>query len=163
MVDKSWLHPLNTSMTFRQFFTEAEEEEKNVKAMLAKLPAAHRKLLDGFKFKYVGGNTLNGDKEHIGVIDKDKIVVAAPWNYGREFTTLHELGHMIYEKLCSKPWKEAWHKAVKAHPDRQKQNDEELWCMAYANHFSKHKNLTHHHPAWEAYMKKFCKETGEDQ
>jgi hypothetical protein len=147
-------------MNFRQFFQEAEEEDKNVQAMLKKLPAAHRALLNGFKFKYLGGNTLNGDDEHIGVIDKDKITVAAPWNYGREFTTLHEIAHMIYEKMCSKPWKEAWSQAVKKHPDRQKQNDEELWCMAYANHFAKHKNLTHHHPAWEAYMNKFCKETG---
>ena len=142
-----------------KIFLENEEKE-NVKAMISKLPKGHRKLLDGYKFKYTPGNTLKGDDEHIGYIHKDKIVVAAPWNYGREFTTLHEIAHLVYEYLCTKKWKDDWKVTVKKHPDRQKQNDEELWCMAYACHFAKHKIKVHDHPEWQDYMKRFCQETG---
>ncbi len=145
---------LNKSMNFRQFFLEAEEEEKNVVAMLKKLPKQHKALVKGFKFRYVPGNTLKGDEEHIGVIDKDKITVASPWNYGREFTTLHEIAHMVWEKLMTPELKKAWSKVVKRNPRRQKQNDEELFCMAYACTYAKHKILVHYCPAWEDFIKK---------
>jgi hypothetical protein len=140
-------------------FLESEEQE-NVKTMISKLPKGHQKLLNGYKFKYTPGNTLKGDDEHIGYIHKDKIVVAAPWNYGREFTTLHEIAHLVYEYLCDKKWKDEWKKVVKKNPDRQKQNDEELFAMAYACHFAKHKIKVHDHPTWHNYMDKFCKATG---
>lgn len=143
---------------FRTFLEN--EEEKNVKALIAKLPKGHRKLLHGYKIKYTPGNVLNGDDNHIGYIYKDKIVVAAPWNYGREFTTLHEIAHLVYEYLCDDKWKKAWKEAISKNPKRQKQDDEELWCMAYACYFAKHKIKVHDHPAWHEYMKKFCKETG---
>jgi hypothetical protein len=143
-------------MNFKRFLLETEEEEKNVKAMLKKLPPKHASLLHGFHFHYVPGNTLGGDSEHIGVIDQDKITVAAPWNYGREFTTLHEIAHMVWEKLLTPQIKKAWSKVVPKNPKRQKQNDEELFCMAYANHFAKHKIEVHNHPAWDAFIKKCC-------
>jgi hypothetical protein len=146
-------------MNFKQFFIE-NEEEKNVNAMLEKLPNKHAILFDKFKLHYVGGNTLKGDNKHIGVIDKNKITIAAPWHYGREFTTLHELGHMVFEKICSPKWKKEWSKIVKKNPKRQKLNNEELWCMAYANHFAKNKIDVHNHFIWEKYMKKFCMATG---
>lgn len=144
---------------FKLFF-EKTEEEKNVQQLIKKLPAAHRKLLNGYKFKYQGGNTLKGDDGHIGVIFKDKITVAAPWNYGREWVTLHEIAHLVWENFCDKKWQQEWKKTVKKHTKRQKQNNEELWCMAYACHFANHKIETHSHPAWDAYMSKFCKATG---
>jgi hypothetical protein len=136
------------------------EEKKNVEAMIAKLPKGHQKLLNGYKIKYTPGNVLNGDDGHIGYIHKDKIVVAAPWNYGREFTTLHEIGHLVYEYLCDKKWRDEWKKTVKKNPKRQKQNDEELFSMAYACYFAKHKIKVHDHPAWHDYMEKFCQATG---
>jgi hypothetical protein len=140
---------------FRRFLLESEEEQ-NVKETIALLPKGHQKLLKGFKFTFEAGNTLKGDNDHIGYIHKNKIVVAAPWNYGREWTMLHEIGHLVFERLCDAHYKKEWTQVVKKNPKRQKQNDEELWCMAYANHFSKHKVDVHNHPAWEEYMKKFC-------
>ena len=64
-------------MNFRNFM-ESEEEERNVNKLLSRLPKGHRALLDGYKFRYTPGNTLNGDNQHIGYIHRDKIVVAAP-------------------------------------------------------------------------------------
>lgn len=139
---------------------EAEEEEKNVQATLKKLPAKHRALVSGFNVKFTGGNTLHGDDDHIGVIDDDEITVAAPWHYGREFTFLHEIAHMVHEKLLSEKWRTEWANVVKKNPNRQKQNAEELFCMAYACHFAKHKIHVHYHPAWEKFMNRFCNATG---
>lgn len=138
-------------MTFRDFL-ESEEKE-NVKKMIAKLPKGHQKLLDGYKFKYTSGNTLDGDDEHVGLIHKDKITVAAPWNYGREFTTLHEVAHLVWEYKMTPKLKKEWSKIVKQNPKRQKQSDEELFCMAYACTYAKHKILVHHHPAWADFIR----------
>lgn len=134
-------------------FLEGEEQE-NVKAMISKLPKGHQKLLNGYKFKYTPGNTLKGDDDHIGYIHKDKIVVAAPWNYGREFTTLHEIAHLVWEYKMTPKLKKEWSEVVKKNPDRQKQNDEELFAMGYACHYAKHKIKVHDHPAWHEFMKK---------
>lgn len=141
-------------MEFRLFLEN--EEKKNLEATIKKLPKSHQSLLRGFHVKYQSGNTIKGDEGHIGFIQGNKIVVAAPWNYSREYTTLHEIGHLVYERLCSKEWKNKWKIVVKQNPHRQKQDDEELWCMAYANYFALHKNVTHTHPAWQNYMKNFC-------
>ena len=86
--------------TFKKFF-EAEEKE-NVKELILMLPIRHRKLLNRFKFTYTPNNTLAGDREHIGYIHRKSIVVAAPWNYSRKFTTLHEIAHLVWEHLISK-------------------------------------------------------------
>ncbi len=134
-----------------RIFLENEEEE-NVKAMISKLPKGHQKLLDGYKFKYTPGNTLKGDNDHIGYIHKDKIVVAAPWNYGREFTTLHEIAHLVWEYKMTPKLKKEWSAVVKKNPIRQKQNDEELFAMAYACHYAKHKIKVHDHPEWRKFI-----------
>lgn len=130
------------------------EEKENVKAMISKLPKGHQKLLKGYKFTYTPGNTLKGDDDHIGYIHKDKIVVAAPWNYGREFTTLHEIAHLVWEYKMTPKLKKEWSVAVKKNPRRQKQNDEELFAMAYACHYAKHKIKVHDCPAWHEFMEK---------
>lgn len=138
---------------FEGFRTFLEDEEKeNVKAMISKLPKGHQRLLHGYKFKYTPGNTLKGDDEHIGYIHKDKIVVAAPWNYGREFTTLHEIAHLVWEYKMTPKLKKEWSKVVKKNPIRQKQNDEELFAMAYACHYAKHKIKVHDHPEWRKFI-----------
>ncbi len=146
--------------TFREFL-ESTEEEDNVQQMLNKIPKKHAALMKGFHFKFQAGNTLDGDDDHVGLIKGKTVTVAAPWNYAREFTTLHEIAHMVFEKLVDDHWKKEWSKVVKKHKGRQKdQPDEELFCHAYANHFVKHKNLTHHHPEWAKYMDRLCRATG---
>lgn len=136
-----------------KIFLESEVE-KNVKNMISKLPKGHQKLLKGYKFRYTPGNTLKGDDQHIGYIHKDKIVVAAPWNYGREFTTLHEIGHLVYEYKMTPELKKEWAKIVKNTKNKQNQNAEELFCMAYACHYAKHKIAIHDHPEWHDFISK---------
>lgn len=146
-----------------KIFLENEEKE-NVKAMISKLPKGHQKLLNGYKFKYTPGNTLKGDNEHIGYIHKDKIVVAAPWNYSREFTTLHECAHLFFEKLMTTQLKKEWSSLVKKTISEQikknpktknalKQNDEELFCMIYAATYAKHAPKTYINKEWQDFIK----------
>jgi len=140
-------------MEFRQFLES--EETKNIKVMLAKIPKAHQKLVRGFKYVFQKGNTLNGDNENIGVCDncKKQLTIAAPWNYGREFTTLHEIGHMVWETLPPEK-KEEWKKVLKGTKgEHQRQNAEELFCMGYANTYAKHKDKIHDHPEWDKFIK----------
>jgi hypothetical protein len=138
-------------LTFRTFFEN--EETKNLQHMLGKLPASHRALVKGYNFKLHGGNTLDGDDEHVGYMDDHgkEIAVAAPWNYGREFTILHEIAHRVWEHLPDHI-KKAWHKVVTANPKRQKQSPEELFCMAYANYYVKNKVVVHDHPLWHKFI-----------
>ena len=139
-------------MQFKQFLES--EEKKNIKTTLSKLPKAHKALVKGYKYAFQGGNTMKGDDEHIGEVDPNtkKIVVAAPWNYGREFTILHEIGHMVYETLTPKQ-KKMWAKIVKNTKDKQKQIPEELFCMAYANTYAKHQVEIHNHEEWGKFIK----------
>ncbi len=140
-------------MDFSQFLLEAEEEEKNIQAMLKKLPKKHAALMKGFKFKYVPGNTLKGDDEHIGLIQGKTVTVAGPWNYGREFTTLHEIGHMVFEKLMTPKLKKAWAEVAKKNPKQNQDHDEENFCMAYAATYTKHPPTTHYHSSWIQFIK----------
>lgn len=148
---------------FRQFYEQSKEQEANCKATLKKLPPSHRKLVGEYKIKWHHDNTLQGDDGHIGIVNPNNktITIAAPWNYGREFTFLHEIAHKIWEKYMA-PYLERikeWQKVMIKHKGRMKQNAEELWCMNYANHFAKNKIVVHTHPEWETYMKKFVKMT----
>ena len=146
---------LHNYMEFKQFL-EATEEQKNIKTMLAKIPKKHRNLVRGFKYEFIKGNTLDGDDENIGLCDKckKKLTIAGPWHYGREFTTLHEVGHLVWEMLP--PEKKAeWKKVLKGTKGKhQRQNAEELFCMAYANTYAKHKDVIHDHPEWDQFIKK---------
>lgn len=154
-------------MNFRNFLES--EEEKNVHKLLSRLPKGHRALLDGYKFRYTPGNTLNGDNEHIGYIHKDKIVVAAPWNYSRSFTTLHEIAHLVYEYLMTPELKKEWSELVKKTKHKQMakfdskeqkkaldQNDEEIFSMAYAANYSFHAPVIWHNEEWSKFMHKIA-------
>ena len=145
---------------FKVFF-EGKEECENTDNTLDKLPKSHAALVKGYKFKWENGNCLKGDNEHVGVIDPKKktITIAAPYNYGREFTFLHELGHKVFEKWMTPALLKEWKAIIKKTKDKQNQNAEELWCMAYANYFAKNKMVIHNHPEWERHMKKFIKTT----
>ena len=140
--------------SFRLFFEKAEsEEKKNVNATLEKIPKKHASLVKGFSLKFTPNNTLNGDKNHIGYIYKNDIEVAAPYNYGREFTLLHEIAHMIWEKLLSKENKKEWTELYQKYKKELKQNAEEIFCMVYANTYVKHKLKTYDKPDLENFIK----------
>ena len=146
---------------FKLFFEEKEMEDVN--KLLNKLPTSHKKLIHGFKFKYTGNNTLNGDKKHVGVIYGKKIEVAAPWNYGREFTTLHEIAHLVWSHKLTPKLKKEWAKLLKSTKKEMNKKEisksslnqgaEEIFAMSYANYYSKHKILTYNHPKWMDFIK----------
>ena len=141
-------------MDFKEFFTEATEYEKDVKATLKKLPKSHQALVAGYKFKFQPGNALRGDSGHVGILNpKNKtLTIAAPWNYPREFTFLHEIAHQLWELLNSDKQKE-WKAIVKRTKEKQKQSAEELFCMAYANTYANNQITIHDHPEWEKFIK----------
>lgn len=146
----------NSNMDFKTFFNLLESYDDDLKKTLGKIPKSHKALADQFKFVFQPGNELKGDGEHIGIIDKDKktITVAAPWNYGREYTVLHEIGHLVWEVLMDEDLKKQWAGIYKNTKDKQKnQNEEELFCMAYANHYANHKVVVHTHDTWEKFIK----------
>lgn len=154
-------------MEFRRFIES--EEERNVKRLLDELPDGHRQLLKGYKFRYTPGNTLNGDNQHIGYIHKDRIVVAAPWNYSRAFTTLHEIAHLVWEYLMDKDMKKEWSELVKktkadhvaslnkAQRKSLDQGPEEIFCMAYAARFSNHAPGIWSNEKWFEFMDRVAK------
>jgi hypothetical protein len=145
---------------FRQFVEQSEEQEKNIKATIAKLPKSHAALIKGYKVKWGCDNVLgNGDDAHIGLVNPKTrtITISAPYNYGREFTFLHEIAHKVYERFMTKELLEEWKKILKNTKEKMKQSPEELWCMAYANHFAKNKIVIHNHPEWDDFIKKCIK------
>lgn len=139
-----------------ELLVEATEEEKNIRTTLAKVPKAHSDLIQGFKYRWQSGNTLKGDDGHIGIINPNTktITIAAPWNYGREYTLLHELGHKVWEMFVPRKMKKLWIQIVKQTKHKMQQNAEELFCMAYANHFAKNKITIHTHQEWDAFIEK---------
>lgn len=132
-------------MEFRQFVAEGSEGEKDVSRTLKKIPAEHADLVKDYKFVFQPTNCLKGDNKHIGLIDeKNKtITIASPWNYGREYTLLHEVGHAVWKYILDDDKRAEWKKLLA--PIRRKnkkdlgQNDEEIFCMAYAQAYAKNK------------------------
>ena len=145
--------------SFKSFFLEASEQEKNIKQTLAKLPKTHSNLIKGYKFKWEAGNTLKAHDDHVGIINPNtkEIRIAAPWSYGREWVLVHEIGHKVFEKWMTPELIKKWNAILKRTKHKQQQNSEELWCMAYANHFCKNKIEIHNHPEWDEFIKKFIK------
>ena len=135
-----------------------KSENNDLEKLLTKLPNSHKNLVKDFKFKYTKNNTLNGDKKHIGVIHKDKIEIAAPWNYSREFTTLHEIAHMVWAYKINEKLKNEWKKIAKQTLNKNKnigeKDPEELFCMAYAQNYAKNKITKFDHPEWTKFIKK---------
>ena len=93
-------------------FIESKEQDQ-LKKTLGKLPKVHRELIKSYKIKFTPKITLKNDPKHIGSIDDKEIIVAAPWNYGREFTILHEIGHLVWGELLDKDLKTKWEKKLK--------------------------------------------------
>lgn len=140
-------------MNFKEFLIESDQTD--VKKTLGKLPRKHRDLFNGYKFVFQGGNGLKGDPEHVGFIDEKKkiVTIAAPYNYGREFTILHEVGHAVWKYFVDEEMKKQWSEIVKRTKNKQNQGIEELFCMAYANTYAKNKIVIHDHPEWDKFIK----------
>lgn len=143
-------------MEFRNFITESSSYESDINKTLKKLPNSHRKLIEKYKFNFQPHNGLKGDSDHIGVIDPDKktITIAAPWNYSRELTLLHEVGHLLWEilpKEIKNKWKTIVENTKMKKGDRQ--NPEELFCMSYSNYYVSNPVCKFDHPSWKAFIK----------
>ena len=81
------------------------------------------------------------------------MIVSAPWNYSRQFTTLHEIGHIIWCRILNEKQKKEWAKISKNKKIKEK-DKEELFCMAYANYYCKHPLLIYKNKDWENFIKK---------
>lgn len=132
-------------------------EDDDVKATLAKIPKSHQKLVKGFKIVFEPRNTLEGDDGHVGmVINKPKkmIRIASPWNYGREFTLLHEVAHLVWAVFMTPELKKEWGAITKRTKDKKKdENEEELFCHSYANTYAKNKVTIHDHAEWDKFIR----------
>jgi hypothetical protein len=138
---------------FIEFIEHKSEERKNLDAVVSRLPKAHQNLLKHFDITYTCKNTLDGDDEHIGMIFKYDVEVAAPWRYSREFTTLHEIAHLVWEKLLDKEQKKEWKKLSKLYKNEPKMNEEELFCMTYGAAYSTHPPTTYNLPKLIRFVK----------
>lgn len=145
-------------ISFKQYFqqNDMEEEKGDIKKTLAKLPESHAALVKGFQWKFHAGNTLNGDDQHVGYVDthSKEVAVAAPYNYGREFTILHEIAHRVWERFVAPDPRlvHEWKQIVARTKNKQKQGPEELFCHAYANYYVKNKIVIHDHPEWRQFI-----------
>lgn len=140
-----------------QGFKNYVKQDADVAKTIAKLPKQFQELVRGYTFLFEPGNTLNGDPGHVGMIvnqPKKIIKVSAPWNYGREFTVLHEIAHLVYEKFIRSKLEKEWAKIALSEPNRKKdESAEELFCHAFANCFARNKIEIHNHPKWDDFIK----------
>jgi hypothetical protein len=149
-------------MNFKLFLMEAGTFDTDLKESLKKLPKKHQNLVKGYKFKSHPENTIKGDKGACGLIDEKKkeITVAAPWNYGREYTFLHEIGHLVWKYLMSEDKREQWGKLAEKIKSKNKKNsslnqiDEELFCMGYAAAYCNQPVVAFDHDSWIDFIKK---------
>lgn len=141
---------------FKQFL---ENEDEDAHKSLGKLPKAHQKLAHGFKLTFEPSHTLKGDDGHIGEIILDpkhkQIRVCSPWNYGRSFAFLHEIGHLVWANYVKgKPLEKEWNKLCEKVKDKKKDEPpEELFCHCYANNYVKFPLVIHDHPEWNKFIK----------
>ena len=136
-------------MRFKKYIED--EEKKDIRKTLEKIPKTHANLVRNYEISFQPNNSLRGDKNHIGFIDEEnkRIVISSPWNYGREYTLLHEVGHAVWKYLVSEEKKKEWKRIVgevrKKNRKDLSQNDEEIFCMSYAQHYAKNKLVKYNH------------------
>ena len=133
-------------MKFKDYLILVEQDElsskKDMKKTLSKIPKEHSDLVKDYKVIFQPSNSLKKDDKHIGLInEKNKtITIAAPWNYGREFTFLHEIAHAVWKYLVDEDKKREWAKIFSsAKIENKSQGEEEMFCMIYAQHYAKNK------------------------
>jgi hypothetical protein len=147
-------------MEFRQYIAEGREGENDVRKTIRKIPKSHARLVKGYKFKFQPSNTLKGDDGHIGFIDEEEktITIASPWNYGREYTLLHEIGHAVWKYAMDDAKKSEWKKILgpvrKGHKKELDQNDEEIFCMTYAQAYANNKMTKYDHDELVSFVRK---------
>jgi hypothetical protein len=155
-------------MNFKLFLENTEEYQKDLKNVLKNIPKSHAALIKGYEIKFEPTNTLKNDSNHIGFIDEEnkKIRIAAPWNYSRCFTFLHEIAHAVYKYKLNKNLRKEWADIIKSTKKDQKkslskkchsslnQNSEELFCMAYASFYSRHVVSTYDNKSWKKFIEK---------
>lgn len=145
-------------MKFRQYLSD--EEKRDVRKTLEKIPKGHSDLVKGYEISFQASNTLKGDKGHVGFIDEEnkKIIVSSPWNYGREYTLLHEVGHAVWKYALDDGKKKEWKKILAMVKSKNKkdldQDDEEIFCMCYAQHYAKNKLCKYDHPRLDKFIAK---------
>jgi hypothetical protein len=150
---------LNSYMQGFKDYLEQSEEQADIRHTLSKLPPRHRQFVRGFTLSFQGTNTLNSDGEHVGVIQthpKPHITIASPWRYPREWVFLHEIAHLVWANLMDAHKRNLWAKIVANTDHKQDQDDEELFAMAYANAYAKHKIRIHDHPEWDKFIKQLA-------
>lgn len=140
--------------SFKDFVTEDEDVAKTI----ARLPMQCQKLVKGYKVQFEPHNTLKGDKGHVGMITNtpEKLIrIASPWRYGRQFTLLHEIGHLAYEAyIRGTPLEKKWEKLAFSVENRKKdESAEELWCHSFAAVYCDHPPAIHYHPEWVRFIK----------
>lgn len=146
-------------MSFKKFFqNDADEEKRDIAKLLAKIPPQHAALVQGYRWRFQGGNTLSGDDQHVGYMDSQEkeICVAAPWHYARDFTVLHEIAHRVWEQFVqpNPQLVQQWKQIVANTKNRQEQPPEELFSMAYAATFAKNPPAIHLHKEWVDFIKR---------
>lgn len=129
-------------MQFKKYIQN--EEKKDIKKTLKKIPKKHFLVVKDYNIEFEPNNSLKGDKAHIGFIDEEnkKIVISSPWNYGREYTLLHEIGHAVWKYIVTSEKKKLWKKLIKEEKNKNNnlsQNSEEIFCMCYAQYYAKNK------------------------
>jgi hypothetical protein len=129
---------------------------KDVEETFKHIPKEHAALMKGYKFIFQADNTLKNDKDHIGVIDdKEKTVtLAAPYNYSREFTTLHELAHLVFRTFLTKELVKQWNDIIKKDKHGVKDTSEEIFCHCYANNYVANPVEKYDVPEWNKFIKK---------
>lgn len=136
------------------------EEISGLAKTLSNVPKRHRELIHNFELKFNNDTTL--DKKNVGLKCGKKINIASPWHYSKEFVTLHELGHVVWENLSSKiknKWKKLLKKTIKEQKKNSNskpslnQNTEEIFCMAYASTYSKHPSSVFYNKEWVNFIK----------
>lgn len=136
------------------------EEKKDIQRTLGKIPKRHFDLIKDYEIVFQPNNTLKGDRNHIGLIDekKKRITVASPWNYPREYTLLHEIGHAVWKFSLDDEEKKGWKSLLKTERSKSKKNlkqdDEEIFCMIYAQVYAKNKMKKFENKALEGFVRK---------
>lgn len=144
--------------SFKNFVREDEEVQKT----LARLPKNIQTMLNGFEFRFYASNTLPGDDGHVGMVvsePKRIIHISAPWRYGRQFTLLHEIAHIVYAKyIKDTPSEKEWAKISLNTKGRKKdENAEELFCHGFASMYSDYPVPIHDHPEWRKFIHNILK------
>lgn len=147
------------NMRFKQYIFKSKEAEKDIRKTLGRIPEEHAALVKGYKFVFHSSNCLRGDGEHVGLIDeKNKTIkIASPWNFGREYTLLHEVGHAVWKYIVSEEKKDKWNAILKQTKKKNKkdlnQNYEEIFCMIYAQTYAKNKLKKYDHEDLVSFIK----------